>query len=99
VTVCSSVVVRSRWRGTSAKQKACRRQIADRLGRLPATIKAYFSDPIGEKARAVKALLPRPSVALRRLHPSPPSGSASTAAATRGRRLLLMFERQQKLAQ
>jgi AraC-like DNA-binding protein len=31
------------------------RQIADRLGRSPSTIKAYFYDPIGEKARAVKA--------------------------------------------
>ena len=31
------------------------RQIADRLGRSPATVKAYFYDPIGEKARAVKA--------------------------------------------
>jgi AcrR family transcriptional regulator len=30
------------------------RQIADRLGRSPATIKAYFYDPTGEKARAVK---------------------------------------------
>src|SRR2546421_359546 len=30
-------------------------QIADRLGRSPATIKAYFCDPTGEKARAVKA--------------------------------------------
>jgi hypothetical protein len=30
-------------------------QIADRLGRSPATIKAYFYDPSGEKARAVKA--------------------------------------------
>jgi len=29
--------------------------IADRLGRSPATIKAYFYDPTGEKARAVKA--------------------------------------------
>jgi hypothetical protein len=29
-------------------------QIADRLGRPPATIKAYFYDPTGEKARAVK---------------------------------------------
>ncbi len=29
-------------------------QIADRLGRMPATIKAYFCDPIGEKAGAVK---------------------------------------------
>jgi AcrR family transcriptional regulator len=31
------------------------RQIADRLGRSPATVKAYFDDPTGEKARAVKA--------------------------------------------
>lgn len=30
-------------------------QIALRLGRSPATIKAYFYDPTGEKARAVKA--------------------------------------------
>jgi AraC-like DNA-binding protein len=30
-------------------------QIADRLGRSPATVKAYFFDPTGEKARAVKA--------------------------------------------
>jgi AraC-like DNA-binding protein len=30
-------------------------QVADRLGRSPATIKAYFYDPTGEKARAVKA--------------------------------------------
>ena len=29
-------------------------QIADRLGRSPATIKAYFYDPTGEKAKAVK---------------------------------------------
>ena len=30
-------------------------QIAHRVGRSPATIKAYFYDPTGEKARAVKA--------------------------------------------
>ena len=30
-------------------------QIGDRLGRAPATVKAYFYDPTGEKARAVKA--------------------------------------------
>lgn len=30
-------------------------QIADRSGRSPATIKSYFYDPTGEKARAVKA--------------------------------------------
>ena len=31
------------------------RQIAERLGRSHATIKAYFYDPTGKKARAVKA--------------------------------------------
>jgi AcrR family transcriptional regulator len=30
-------------------------QIAERLGRSPATVKAYFYDPTGEEARAVKA--------------------------------------------
>jgi AraC-like DNA-binding protein len=30
-------------------------QIAKRLGRSPATVKAYFYDPTGEKARVVKA--------------------------------------------
>ncbi|MGN6168802.1 MAG: hypothetical protein ACTHQQ_11625 [Solirubrobacteraceae bacterium] len=30
-------------------------QIADRLSRSPATVKAYFYDPTGEKAKAVKA--------------------------------------------
>jgi len=30
-------------------------QIADRLGRSPATVKANFYDPTGAKARAVKA--------------------------------------------
>ena len=30
-------------------------RIAERLGRSPATVKAYFYDPTGEKARAVKA--------------------------------------------
>ena len=30
-------------------------QIAERLGRAPATVKGYFYDPGGEKARAVKA--------------------------------------------
>jgi hypothetical protein len=30
-------------------------QIAGRLGRSPATVKAYFYDPTGEKARRVKA--------------------------------------------
>jgi AraC-like DNA-binding protein len=31
------------------------RQIAERLGRSSATVRAYFYDPTGEKARAVKA--------------------------------------------
>ena len=30
-------------------------EIAARLGRSPATVKAYFYDPTGEKARAVNA--------------------------------------------
>ena len=30
-------------------------QIAERLGRSPATVKAYFYDPTGERAKAVKA--------------------------------------------
>src|SRR5450755_5161843 len=30
-------------------------QIAERLGRAPATVKGYFYDPGGDKARAVKA--------------------------------------------
>ena len=30
------------------------RQIAERLGRSPATVKAYFYDPTGEKVQAVK---------------------------------------------
>ena len=30
-------------------------QIAERLGRAPSTVKAYFYDPTGEKAKAVKA--------------------------------------------
>jgi hypothetical protein len=30
-------------------------EIARRLGRAPATVKAYLYDPTGEKARAVKA--------------------------------------------
>jgi AraC-like DNA-binding protein len=30
-------------------------QIAQRLGRSPATVKSYFYDPTGEKAKAVKA--------------------------------------------
>jgi AraC-like DNA-binding protein len=34
-------------------------QIAERLGLSPATIKAYFYDPTGEKAKAVKAPLRR----------------------------------------
>jgi DNA-binding NarL/FixJ family response regulator len=29
-------------------------QIAERLGSSPATVKAYFYDPTGEKARAAK---------------------------------------------
>src|SRR5262245_48332801 len=45
-------------------------QIADRLGRSPATIMAYFYDPTGEKARAVKARYVGVCRRLRRLHPA-----------------------------
>ena len=52
----SSVAGRSRWRGITGSSRDSRSaQIADRLGRSPATVKAYFYDPTGEKARAVKA--------------------------------------------
>jgi hypothetical protein len=45
---------RWRWRATSPKLKASSiARIAERLGRSAAT--AYFYDPTGEKARAVKA--------------------------------------------
>jgi hypothetical protein len=43
------------WRGIPASPRASIRQIAALLGRSPATVKAYFYDPTGEKARAVKA--------------------------------------------
>jgi transposase len=42
--------------------------IARRLGRAPATVKAYLYDPTGEKARAVKGALPRLLPHLRRRH-------------------------------
>ena len=45
-------------------------QIADRLGRSPATVKAYFYDPAGEKARAVKARYQGVVSRLRRVHPA-----------------------------
>ena len=56
-------------------------QIADRLGRSPATVKAYFYDPTGEKARAVKARYVGRVPRLRRLHP---------AAQRQGRRLRVL---------
>jgi hypothetical protein len=70
MTAWSSVVVPSLWRAISARPRACRsRGSADRLGRSPATIKAYFYDPTAEKARAEGALcrrVPR----LRRVYPA-----------------------------
>ena len=50
-----SGAARSRWRGIREAEGLSIAQIAERLGRSPATVKAYFYDPTGEKARAVKA--------------------------------------------
>jgi AraC-like DNA-binding protein len=44
------------------------RQIAGRLGRSPAKVKAYFYDPTGEKARAGEAPLRRGVPRLRGVH-------------------------------
>ena len=46
-------------------------EIARRLGRAEATVKAYLYDPTGEKARAVKAPLPGSVPRLRRPHRGP----------------------------
>jgi AraC-like DNA-binding protein len=64
-------------------------QIAQRLGRSPATVKAYFYDPTGEKAKAVKARYqgicrgcgapPRPATA--RATPTPTARTATPAPA------------------
>jgi len=55
-TASSSVAVPSHWRGTSERPRVSRSlRSPSGLGRAPATIKAYFYDPTGEKARAVKA--------------------------------------------
>jgi len=43
-------------------------QTADRLGCSPATIKAYFYDPTGEKARGGQGALPGAVPRLRRVH-------------------------------
>ena len=47
-----AVALAPHFRGAEGLSMA---QIADRLGRSRATVKAYFYDPTGEKARAVKA--------------------------------------------
>jgi AraC-like DNA-binding protein len=49
------------------------RQIADRLGRSPATVKAYFYDPTGENARAGKARYARVCRGCG-AYPQPPNG-------------------------
>ena len=55
-TAWPSAVARLLWLVISASAEGLSiAQIADRLGRSPATVKAYFYDPTGEKARAVKA--------------------------------------------
>src|SRR5438477_10685279 len=43
-------------------------QVADRLGRSPATVKAYFYDPTREKARGGQGAIPGGVPGLRRLH-------------------------------
>ena len=51
-TVCQGDAAWSPWHGTSATPGASRfAEIADRLGRSPATVNLYFYDPTGEKAR------------------------------------------------
>ena len=50
-----SVAGRSPSRSITGSSRAFRSGRSDRLGRSPATVKAYFYDPTGEKARAVKA--------------------------------------------
>src|SRR5213080_2334340 len=54
-------------------------QIAERLGRSPATIKAYFYDPTGEKARASRRGTSACAAA------AAPTRSRATARATRTR--------------
>jgi hypothetical protein len=44
-----------RWPGIFGRLRASIAEIAGRLGRSPATVKAYFYDPTGQKARGVKA--------------------------------------------
>jgi hypothetical protein len=58
-------------------------QIAHRLGRSPTTVKAYFYDPTGEKARAGEAPLRRGVPRLRGVHP---------AAQGQGRRVRVLQE-------
>lgn len=43
-------------------------QIADRLGRAPATIKAYFYDPTGEQGAGGQGPVPGGVPQLRRVH-------------------------------
>ena len=56
-------------------------QIADRLGRSPATIKAYFYDPTGREGAGGQGALPGGVPRLRRLH---------AAAQRQGRRLRVL---------
>lgn len=56
MTVWASVAALSPWRITSREAEGLSiAQVAERLGRSPATIKACFYDPTREKARAGNA--------------------------------------------
>jgi hypothetical protein len=70
-STCTDHVVERRWAVVLARyirefDGLSIRQIADRLGRSPATVKAYFYDPTGEKAIGHRAHLCAQSPVIRR---------------------------------
>jgi hypothetical protein len=54
-TAWSSAGAPSRWRQFREVEGLSIVRIADRVGRSPATVEAYYYDQTGQKARAVKA--------------------------------------------